>query len=150
MCYKRDDHGRTILAEFFRTIPQEMVDLGQIGGHGCPSDALMEQADLDLFHPSSIVASELIAEFGSYRSFLLSNRKGKRKIKNRVLILDIPCEGLVKILRPVTVYSETPITGVGEAHYHVFELFTGSTVQRGFFYVYGQVAGNRHSVYHEI
>ena len=124
-----------------------MVDLWQTRGHGCPGDALMDQTDLDLFHSSSVVASELIAEFGSYRSFLISNRKKKRKFKNKILILDIPCEGLVKVLRPLLVYSETPITCAGEEHYHVFELLTSSNFQRCFFYVYGQVAHNLYSTF---
>ena len=40
----------------------------------------MEQADLDFVHPLSIVASDLIEEFGSYRNFLVSNRKSKKKL----------------------------------------------------------------------
>ena len=91
---------------------------GDIG----PGDALIKQADMDIFHPLSLVASEIISEFGSLRGFIISNRKFKRRYKYRTLLMDVEHLEIIKILKPQRIYSEKPLP-IGVANYHIYDTF---------------------------
>lgn len=108
----------------------------------------MDQADWDLLHPGAIVASTLLYDYGGYRNFLVSNRKDKCKYKHGVLILDLDCVELIRLLKPKVIYSSVPLDRVDE-HYIICDIISEIKVVSHVIYCYGEITNKRISFWSE-
>ena len=127
-----------------------MAGLWKASGDREPADSLMEHAEWDIFHPGAIIASELINSHGSYRNFMVSNKKSKRKLKHGILLMDKYHNlaiGLVKILRPKVIFSDIQVHGLGEEKHMIVDLFSKGSKNTLIIYAYGDFADKRVSLH---
>lgn len=120
-----------------------MADLRQGGGNGRPRHSLMKKANLDLFHPLSILASDVIKEFGSYRNFLISNKKQKKQYKYGILLFDIENTDMIRILKPRVVYSDVSLTDQGKESIIFVDVCSTTSKKTTIIYGYGDTQNER-------